>query len=139
MVVVLKFTEDTIMSKNQNASKENRVTTPLSVESILFDLWERNADRFTIEELEEYQHATEQAQMLAQNLEDTLSGLGCLISDDIARHEEKKPYVGVFHSQDLPALLFFVAKNLSVIRGLVYVGESSAFKLTQLHKEQNLK
>lgn len=127
------FSEDTIMS-NTPAPEGNR--TPLSAHSIMFELWERNTDSFTVDELEWFKNAAEHAETLASDLEDVLEGLGCLILDDVSRLQEGTPCVGSFHGDGVPALLFFIAKNLNTIQGLIHVGDSARFKLAKLREKQ---
>ncbi len=124
------------MLKNQTTPEDNRINKIMSVENILFDLWERDRVDFSEEELEWFSRASEHAGMLAKDLGEVLEGLGCLIMDDEMRREKGEPCVGIFQGNRVPAILFLVTKNLDVMQGLIQVGDSAAYRLTQLHKNQ---
>ncbi len=99
----------------------------------MFELWEHNAASFSKEQLEWFSGATDYAGMLASDLQDVIEGLGCLISEDGARSEDKTNRslcAENFQSHhDIPMLLFFIARSLDNIQGLIEVGDSAKDRL----------
>lgn len=78
-------------------------------------------------ELDWLSSATDIASLWAQNLGDTLSGIGCLISDDVSADTVARS--GALQSNDLPSLLFSTADSLRTISAMTHIGSEAEFKL----------
>lgn len=71
-----------------------------------------NMDQETIKWLADGANHT--AQLMAQNLAETVQGIGCLVADDKT--------VGSFRGEDLPELLWGISNSIDTIQGLMLVG-----------------
>jgi hypothetical protein len=103
----------------------------MSTSKIMFELWERNANNLTKEQLEWFANATEYASTLTQDMQEVLNGLGCLIGANHLPHKK----VGSFQSSDdIPTLLFFISRSLGNIQGLIDIGDAANDRL--VHPER---
>ncbi len=125
------------MQTNQNTTPESNdhiIEGAATTHRVMLELWERTASILSTEGLEWFAKATEQAEHLTGELEDVLEGLGCLVMSDRACGKKATDLchypTGNFQSaDDVGVLLFFIAKNLDTIKGLIHVGSSAQDRL----------
>lgn len=100
-----------------------------SAELINF-LWQRlDDDKASDADLEWLSGATDNASLMAQNLGETLSGIGCLIGEDCFNGREGRAHSGALQGEDMPSLLFTAADALRTISAMTFVGSEAEFKL----------
>jgi len=100
----------------------------MSPDGFMMFMWE-HMDISTMSDanLEWLSSATDIASLWAENLGDTLSGIGCLINDDVSA--DKVAPNGALQSNDLPSLLFSAAESLRTISAMTQIGSEAEFKL----------
>ena len=95
-----------------------------TIHDLLFQLYERNSQTFTKEELEWLACAIEQAEVVATSLRYSLANAAFLL--------EQQPMASVAH--DMPDLISSATHQLDAIRGLLHVGSSAAYRLRHPEK-----
>lgn len=96
--------------------------------NVMFELWERASGNMSKDELEWFAGAVEHAEHVAFQLQNTVAGIGCLVSAD--GNNEGGLKAGNFQdSQDVSSLLFGISHTIADIRGLIQVGMSAQFRL----------
>lgn len=101
--------------------------------NILLSLFEAAKDKLSSKDLYNLSALSDTAEMELYQLERTIEGLACLVSDDT---EENKngAICGSFQAADSTAgLLFLIKNNLSHIRGMLQVSSAAEYNLTGLH------
>ncbi|MCY1301438.1 hypothetical protein D9M68_297900 [compost metagenome] len=100
----------------------------MSPDGFLTFMWD-HVDTSTMSDanLEWLSNASDIASLWAQNLGDTLSGIGCLVAEDVSA--DKVARSGALQDQDLPSLLFSAAESLRTISAMTFIASEAEFKL----------
>jgi hypothetical protein len=95
---------------------------PVDFDGVVTDLWGRVYESLTKEELERFSSATEEAALYFQNLEEVISGIGCLVGDD--------RITGMFQSKEsVSTLLFFLSSSIGSASALMRIGCEAEYRL----------
>lgn len=95
--------------------------------NVISELWKRASGNMSKDELEWFAGAVEHAEHVAFQLQNTVAGIGCLVSAD---GNDGGLKAGNFQdAHDVSSLLFGISHTISGIRGLLHVGTSAQFRL----------
>ncbi|MDC6177537.1 hypothetical protein [Ralstonia solanacearum] len=125
----------TLVKNNVREAQAERESTPVArramdAAGLISFLWERmDADKAGDADLEWLSEATDRASVMAQNLGESVSGIGCLIAEDCFNGREGGTRSGALQDDDLPSLLFSVADTLQTISAMTFIGSEAEFKL----------
>lgn len=100
--------------------------TPDAAGLLAFFIGRTDLKSMDSQDLEFLAGASEQASGDALNLRDVVSGLGCLISEDMTREGIK---CGSLWGSDLPNVLWFIANQIDSIGQLAYIGSEADYQL----------
>lgn len=94
----------------------------LSVSTGIAHLWEKNAHRLSVQELEWFVNFTDQAETETNNLAKMILNLACLIGAD--------EHTGSFqNSRPLSDLLFNLSHQIDTINGMIHIGSRAEDRL----------
>lgn len=100
---------------------------------LLSILWERASPNLTIDNLEQFSGATEEASFILQNLEVVIDSIGCLVDGDT--DEKGRRRVGSFASPNSTStLLFSISQSIAQARGLTEITGKASDRLEQHHR-----
>jgi len=123
----------TLVKNNAREAQAEPKTNPgpryaMSPDGFMTFMW-AHMDTSTMSDanLEWLSSATDIASLWAENLGDTLSGIGCLINEDVSA--DKVARSGALQSNDLPSLLFSAAESLRTISAMTQIGGEAEFQL----------
>lgn len=117
---------------NTNTPQQSLQLVPscaLTSSTLIEALWGRVEGNLSRGELEWFSQATTHADFVARNLQSTISGIGCLVNEDVDG--------GYFQvNQSVSSLLFFIEESLGSIIGMTHVGCEAEYKLRMMAEEK---
>ncbi|MFZ3018793.1 MAG: hypothetical protein WA056_10090 [Gallionella sp.] len=110
-----------------NDQQKRGIDNTMCSSSVMHELWERASDNMTADELKWFAGATDHAEFVARQLQNTIEGVGCLVSAD---GDTKGIRAGNFQDPDsVASLLFGISHAVADIRGLINIGNSARARL----------
>lgn len=110
-----------------NDQQKQGIDSMMCSSSVMYELWERAKDNMTADELKWFAGATEHAEHVAYQLQNTIEGIGCLVNADGGPASTR---AGNFQDADsVASLLFGISHAVADIRGLINIGNSARARL----------
>lgn len=102
-----------------------------TVRRALLNLWEKSSQQMNPEELKWFAGFVEQAQLNAEDLAETIAGIGCLVGND--------PEIGAGNFQNknsVMTLLINLSQQVDAIAGMIYIGDCATDRLINPERYQ---